>query len=136
MMRKPTIWLFCAVAVWASISALRAQTTAGTISGVVKDAQQAIVPGATVTVQSEETGTSRQSVSDGQGRYRFPQLSPGQYQIQAEMNGFQTEIRKGITLNVGSDVVIDFMLKVGDVTEKIEVTAEAPLVQTTESTVS
>lgn len=113
-----------------------AQTTSGTILGVVRDQQQAVVPGATVTVTSLETGASRRAVSDNEGRYRVPQLLPGVYEVEAKLAGFQTELRKGLTLNIASEQVADFVLKVGDVAEQIEVTSEAPLVQTTGSTVS
>ena len=135
-MNKWAGWVLYVCVLWTSVAILKAQTTTGTISGVVRDAQQGVVPGAAVSVQSTETGTTRRAVTDNAGRYRFTQISPGEYQVQAEMNGFQTEVRTGVTLNVGSDLVVDFGLQVGSVTEKVEVTGEAPLVQTTGSTVS
>ena len=70
------------------------------------------------------------------GRYRAPQLSLGNYEVTAEAAGFQTALRRGITLTVGREAVVDFTLQVGAVTESITVTEEAPLVETTNATVA
>lgn len=113
-----------------------AQTASGIISGVVQDESGAVVPGANVTVTNVETGISRSVSSDSAGRYRVPGLIPDHYEVQAQVTGFQTELRKGIELTVGSEAVINLMLKVGQVAEKTVVTAEAPLVETTTSTLS
>ncbi|MBI3940687.1 MAG: TonB-dependent receptor [Acidobacteria bacterium] len=110
-----------------------AQVTTGTISGVVRDRTQAVLPGASVTIRQVETGLTRKIVTDDQGRYRVPQFPVGNYEVQAELTGFGTEIRQGITLTVGREAVVDFTLSVGEVTEKVVVSGEAPLVETTTS---
>ena len=104
--------------------------SAGTISGVVQDESAAVIPEANVTITNAGTGISRSVVSDAEGRYNVPGLNPGQYDIQVEKTGFGTEVRKGVTLNVGSQVVLQLVLKVGQVATKTEVTAEAPMIET------
>ena len=113
-----------------------AQVNTGTISGVVRDATGAVVPGAAVAVNNRDTGISRSVVTDAQGRYHAPNLSLGNYEVQAQMAGFQTEVRSGILLNVGREAAVDFTLRVGDITQSVEVTGEAPLVDTTSAAVS
>lgn len=117
-------------------SVLWAQGTTGTISGTVRDASGAVVPGASVTVQNPDTGFSRTVTVDRAGRYFVPQLPLGRYEVQAEVVGFKKEIRQGISLAVGQTAVVDFALTVGSVAEHITVTAEAPLVESSGATIS
>ena len=60
------------------------------------DAQKAVLPGATITVTSEDTGLTREAVADGAGRYVIPQLLPGTYTVKAELSGFQPMVRMGM----------------------------------------
>ena len=115
---------------------LWSQTTFGTVSGRVMDSTGAVLPGATVSLRNVDTGIDRTVTTDARGYYTAPNLSLGNYEITAGNGGFQTEVRRGITLNVGQNAVIDFTLKVGSVTERVEVTGEAPLIETTTATVS
>jgi hypothetical protein len=117
-------------------SAADAQVITATISGTVSEASQAVVPGATVEVKNIDTGLVRTGVTDGQGRYRVPNLPVGPYAVQVSLTGFRTELRSGITLTVGREAVVDFVLQVGAVAEQIVVTGEAPLINTTTSEVS
>ena len=113
-----------------------AQVTTGTISGVVQDSSGAVIPGVMVTVKNVDTATARTITTDEGGRYTAPDLTLGNYEVQAELAGFQTEIRNGITLTVGRQAVVDFALKVGQLADKVTITAEAPLVETTTSAMS
>ncbi|MBI4465096.1 MAG: TonB-dependent receptor, partial [Acidobacteria bacterium] len=70
------------------------------------------------------------------GRYRAPNLALGPYEVQAELAGFQTGVRSGIKLTVGREAIVDFTLKVGEISERITVVGEAPLVDTTTASVS
>lgn len=115
---------------------LLAQTPSGSISGVVQDESAAVIPAANVTVTNVDTGISRSAPADAAGRYHAAGLIPGRYEIQAQVTGFETGIRKGIQLTVGSDIEINLVLKVGQVTEKTVVVAEAPMVETTTSSLS
>src|SRR4051812_10603018 len=117
-------------------TSLIAQVTTGTISGTVKDNSGAVLPSATVEVRNVDTGSSRNAAADARGYFSATNLPVGQYEVTAGMTGFQTSVRRGITLNVGQNAVLDFTLQVGAMTEKVEVTAEAPLVETNTATVS
>jgi len=110
-----------------------AQVTTGTISGSVKDSSGAVLPGAKITILNQETGISRTLQSDSSGRYSAPSLNLGNYRITTSLEGFQTSVRSGITLTVGREAVVDFQLELGAVTQTVEVTGEAPLVESTTS---
>lgn len=113
-----------------------AQVTTATILGVVRDESGAVLPGATVTARNVETRITRTVTSGSDGQYRVPQLALGSYEVEAQQKGFQTEMRKGIVLTIGREAVVDFWLKAGAVVETVSVTAEAPLVETTNSSVA
>lgn len=117
-------------------AAALAQVNTGTISGTVSDNTGAVVPGAEVTVKNTDTGLNRVLTTNERGRYIAPQLTLGSYEATASAQGFQTGVRKGITLAVGQEAVVDFVLKLGAVAETIEVTGEASLVETTTATTS
>ena len=108
-----------------------AQVTTGTISGVVQDSSGAVIPGVSVTVKNLDTGTARSVTTDERGRYTAPNLTLGNYEIEGELTGFQTEIRRGITLTVGREAVVSLTLKVGQLSDAVTITAEAPLVEST-----
>jgi len=110
--------------------------TGGTISGTARDASGALIPGATVTVRNVDTGLTRELITGEQGRYSAPNLPVGPYEVQVSLTGFQTEIRKGIELTVGQEAIVNLSLQVGQVAERVEVTAEAAVVEITNATVS
>jgi len=112
------------------------QVNTGTISGVVQDTSGAVIAGAAVTIRNVDTGTARTVMSDEGGRYVAPVLPLGNYELQAQQTGFQTEIRRGITLTVGRDEVINLTLRVGQQTQSVTVTGEAALVNTTTAEIS
>ena len=112
-----------------------AQVTTGTITGVVKDTTGAIIPGASVKVQNTDTSASRTLVSDDSGRYQATQLSLGHYAVDVSLAGYQTATRKGIELTVGTTAVVDVTLNVGQLEQSLVVTGDAPLVDTTTSSV-
>src|SRR5260370_30361894 len=120
-------WCFFLLAIVLSSVTLKAQTL-GTIAGVVQDESGAVIARAKVTVTNVETGIARSTGSDAGGRYEVTGLIPDHYEIQVEAAGFQTEVRKGLTLNVGSEIDIPVVLKVGQVTQTAVVTAEASVV--------
>ena len=119
-----------------AIAGAYAQVSTGTIFGTVKDSSGAVLPGATIVVLNEETGLSRTVQADAAGRYSAPSLSLGRYRITASLDGFQTEARSGIVLTIGQQATVNFELQVGAITQTVEVTGEAPLVETTGATVS
>src|SRR5262245_40231274 len=107
------------------------QGTTATISGTVSDTTGAVVPGTKIVILNEDTGISREVGADETGRYTAPSLGLGNYRVTASKEGFQTQVRSGITLTVGRQAVVNFELPVGSVSETVEVTGEAPLVETT-----
>ncbi|MBI2819350.1 MAG: TonB-dependent receptor, partial [Acidobacteria bacterium] len=106
------------------------QTVTGTILGTVKDTSGALVPDASVEIRNTETGATRVVQTDERGAYRALRLSPGNYQVQVSKPGFKVQLRTGITLSVAQEATIDVTLEVGEVTETVTVSAEAPLVET------
>src|ERR1700740_3028266 len=105
MKMRMLVWLGLFVAFFASTSF--GQITTGTISGTVKDASGAVLPGAAVVVVNEETGSSRTVQSNAAGYYVAPSLNPGRYQITASLPGFQKLVRNGIELTVGQQAVVN-----------------------------
>ena len=111
---------------------LVAQSTTGTIQGTVSDEQEAVVPGAMVTIRNVATNAVRRVVSQRNGFYRFLNVPVGEYELTIEKAGFTTHKRSGITLSLNQDVVVgDVPLQPGGLTESIEVRADAPLINRT-----
>ena len=108
-----------------------AQLPTGTILGTLKDPTGAVVPGATVTAQNAETGTTRSISTDETGAYRLAALPVGHYDLKVEASGFKLTTQKGLVLDVGQEAVLNFALEVGTTAEQVVVTGEAPLVNTT-----
>jgi Carboxypeptidase regulatory-like domain/TonB dependent receptor-like, beta-barrel len=102
-----------------------AQITRGAISGTVRDATGALVPGAAVTVTNMDTNISRSVVTDDLGFYRVPALDPGRYAVKVELSGFQTVEFKDIRLLTATEVTLNPELKVAGVGEAITVVGEA-----------
>jgi hypothetical protein len=120
----------------ASGSAL-AQNPTFAVEGTVIDAQQAVLPGATVTVQNTSTGLTRTATTDEGGRFVVRALPPeGLYRVQVELPGFATEVRENLRFNAGQNAVLNFSLKLSSVQETITVAGDAPVVQTTSAEVS
>src|SRR5437588_696737 len=101
------------------------------VADPVKNSSGSFIPGATVTAKNTGTGAVQVTTTDTQGRYRIPVLPVGDYQVQTELTGFQTVLHTGIRLSAGADVVVDFKLPIGQISELLTVTAEVPLVNTT-----
>jgi hypothetical protein len=115
---------------------LHAQGATAAISGTVLDPTGAAIPGASITVRNLGTTFTRTVISDDQGRYVAPELPIGEYEVQASLAGFQTVVRRGISLTVGSRPVVDLQLPIGQAAEAISVTGEISQVETTSSSVS
>ncbi len=103
---------------------------AAQISGTVKDQSGAVLPGAEVTATQTETGIARNTVSNETGSYVLPNLAVGPYRLEVSLPGFRTFVQTGIVLQVNSNPVINATLQVGQVSEQVEVQANAALVET------
>jgi len=113
--------------------ALHGQEYRSTISGSVTDPSGAAVTGAKITITEVRTNTRTQTTSDKSGQYVVPFLAPGKYQVDVDAPGFKRYIRKAFTLNSGDHPVIDVKLEIGSTSETVNVTDEAPLVDTANS---
>jgi len=101
------------------------------IVGTVTDPSGAVLPNTTIKLTHLATGTTSVVVADQQGFYRTPPLRIGEYSIEVAVAGFKRLVRRGVTLNVGETRTVDLRLDVGQTSEEISVTAEAPLLETT-----
>jgi len=114
-----------------------AQTPTFSLEGVISDAQQAVLPGATVTITNTATGLSRIVVTDTGGRYVIASMpTEGKFRLQVELTGFATAVREDIVFSAGQRALINFSLKLSTVQETITVAGDTPIVQTTSSEVS
>ena len=109
---------------------LTAQETRSTINGRVYDQSNAAVEGVKVVVADLDTNAFTTLVTNSTGYYEAPLLLPGKYKISAEAAGFKTAVRQGVVLSVGASISIDLKLDIGAVTESVQVTAEAPALDT------
>ena len=120
--------LFAAAVVLATT--LFGQGDRGTFTGTVTDPAGAVVPNVRLSVINTQTNATFRTVTNEAGQYTIPNLPVGQYRIRFEADGFKATVREGLTLNVAQVARIDAALQVGSVSESVEVTAEAPLLQT------
>ena len=107
----------------------------GEISGIVTDPSGSAIVGASVSVIDAATGNTRNAQSTSSGLYNFPAISPGTYNVSVEAKGFQKQQRSNVTIQVQQAARMDFQLRVGDVSETVEVTGTAELLATDDSTV-
>jgi hypothetical protein len=129
-MRRSATCLCIGVSVCALTSVLVWAQATAQINGTVKDGSGAVLPGVEITVTQTETGISRNAVSDETGTYILPNLAVGPYRLEAGLPGFRTYVQTGIVLQVNSSPLINAVLEVGQVTEHVEVQANAALVET------
>ena len=109
--------------------------TFGDISGEVRDQSGAVIGGVVVTLTNVGTNATRTTESNDQGIFAFPALQPGQYTLKAEKQGFKTFSRTGIAVEVQLSARINIDMQVGSVSESIEVSAQAALLQSENATV-
>jgi len=110
---------------------LAAQGTGGRILGRVSDPSGAVVGGVKVTAINEATGVTRDAQTSGSGDYGFPDLPVGTYTLTFELTGFKKDIRKAIALDVNQVITLNMTMQLGGAQEVVDVTSEAPLVDTT-----
>src|SRR5882762_458458 len=124
-----------AAVVLLSASLLQAQVDTGSITGTITDASGAVVSGASVKLTNEGTNAELTTTAGTDGDYKFSPVRIGNYSLTASFQGFQTMTQRHVTVNVSSNVVVNFALKPGQVTETVEVTSSAPQLQTQDASV-
>jgi hypothetical protein len=122
-MKKWLVLVPCLVLGFAAPSL--AQRTTATIRGTITDQSKGVIPGATVTAKNADTGLTRTTVTNESGIFVIPDLPIGPYQVDAELSGFKTASRTGITLRVADEYVVDFLLVPGELTEVVTVEASS-----------
>ena len=111
------------------------QGVGGTVAGKVADESGRALAGASVTARNTGTGRTRTVTADAGGFYRMAELAVGTYEFSVSAPGFATEIRSGVKLLIGQQATLDFALKVAQVAETVTVQGDAPIVETTKSSV-
>jgi hypothetical protein len=136
LLGRVSLWTLASLAVllW-SAAPLRAQVDAGSILGTVTDASGGSVHGATVTLTNEGTNASLSTTTGSDGGYKFTPVRIGSYKLTATLQGFSTITQRNIVVNVGAEVVVDFALKPGSVSETVEVASSAPGLETQDASV-
>ena len=135
-LRKSISLCAATLVVFLASPSLFAQVNTGRILGTVSDQTGGVIAGAMVTVTNSQTGVARTLTADQAGEYVAPNLNPGTYTVRASSNGFQTFERQNITLGLGQDARVDAQLVPGQVTQTVEVTSAAPMLDTTSAVVS
>src|SRR5579859_7688135 len=118
-----------------SAGRLQAQVDTGSITGTATDASGAVVSGAKVTLTNEGTGAVLSTTTGTDGNYTFSPVRIGTYKIDASAQGFKTVSQTHITVDVGANVLVNFKLQPGSVSETVEVTSAAPVLQTQDASV-
>ena len=118
-----SLLIFSFIACFLMNVSLFAQTTA-TLEGKVTDQEGGILPGTTITIKNVETGYEYSAVTRPDGRYIVSGIQPGKYEIEAALAGFATQVRRGLTLTLGSRLTIDFTLAPATIQQEVTVTAE------------
>ena len=127
-------WIAAAIVFLAAHLASAQAGTAG-LTGTVKDAQGAVVPGATVTATNQSLGTARTTMSNAEGAYSIPGLQPGDYNVKVELTGFRTFVHEKVELRVDSITPVDAVLQLGSLSETVTVSEVTPIVNTTDASV-
>src|SRR5258706_13012980 len=133
--RVNPVAVILAIAILAAIPAY-AQVSGATLAGTVTDPSGAAIAGAKVAITNKATGVARDVAADAAGFYSAPNLLPGPYEVTASASGFSTAKQSDLALTVGAQQVLNLSLKVGEVSQTVEVTGAASLVQLGSSTIS
>ena len=132
-MRMVRWFLLCVLAILSSAAPARAQFDSATVVGTVRDASKAVVPGAKVTLTAVDTGISTIRTSGEDGNFEFPAVRPGQYVVTAEKTGFAMAMVDNVQVQVGARLRVDLEMSLAQLSEKVQVTAASPLVETDSS---
>jgi len=135
--KKLLRYLLAFLAVWIGLirpAEVRAQVVGATVSGTIVDPSGGATPGVTVAIKNTATGTTTNAVTNGGGFYLAPNLPAGEYEITASASGFASQVRKGIILTVGEELVLNVTMKIGSASDTVTVISEVPTVDLANAT--
>lgn len=133
-MRSP-LTLFCLALFSGYVTTSTAQTLYGSIVGTATDASNAVIPGATVTAKSKETGVSRTAVTNAEGGYSISTIQGGIYDVEIRKEGFRVSRQEGVEITANTTTRVDLKLTLGQVSESVTIEANAAVLQTDRSEV-
>src|SRR6266704_1273836 len=122
VMRKYSFCLVLVLCIALMLPAAWGQEFRGKIQGLVTDASGAVIPGATITLHNIKTGIQTVKITNETGLYRFDNVDPGSYTLSGELPGFSKTVQENISVQAQGDVTVNLLLKVGDVTDTLDVT--------------
>ena len=128
-------WLMAACMCLMTAHLASAQSGTATLQGKVIDAQKMALPGANVTLANPATGFSRTIQSDTSGAFAFPSVPPGTYALTVEMQGFKTSVVDKVALQVDSTSELSIDLQIGSLSESVQVSADAPVINTSDASI-
>jgi hypothetical protein len=136
-LRISLCWLvgFAGIFVIFSGGTLKAQNSYGSVVGTISDNTGAVVGGAKVTLTNVDTGDTRQAATNASGDYQFVNLPPGNYKVDVEDTGFKRFTRSNVLVLVQGSTRVDAALQLGNINQTVEVTSQAPLLETQQATV-
>ena len=123
--------LLCLLLLGLSSIAAAQSTTTGAIGGVVSNPNKEVVPGAAVTVKNVETNKEDSATTDDSGRFKVANLQPGRYSVKIASSGFSDVTQENVVVEIGRETSLEIVLSVGPVTGTVDVSAEAPVINTT-----
>ena len=123
------ISLLSALGLGALPALAQARSSSADLTGIVSDPSESFIRGATVTAANVATGQARSVITDSNGAYRIPLLPPGEYEVKIEANGFNTQIKKGLTLTVGQTLGLNFKMTIGGPGVSVLIETDEPLTE-------
>ncbi len=133
MPRKLFAFVFAASGIWLATTAF-CQDPRGTVRGTVTDASGAVIPGANVSVTKSDTGVAVKGATNDTGQFSIPFLTPGVYRITVDKAGFKTYSQPNVELRVSESIDLPIHMEVGSASERVEVHAGTPILETDTST--
>ena len=132
MLNTRKLFLICLLTLGLSAVAFAQSTTTGAIGGVVTNPNKEVVPGASVTVKNAGTNKEDSATTDDSGRFKVPNLQPGNYSVTVNSSGFSPMTQENVVVEIGRETNLEVALSLGPVTGTVDVSAEAPVINTTQ----
>ncbi|HEY6215903.1 MAG TPA: TonB-dependent receptor [Pyrinomonadaceae bacterium] len=132
MLKTRKLFLICLLTLGLSAVAFAQSTTTGAIGGVVTNPNKEVVPGASVTVKNAGTNKEDSATTDDSGRFKVPNLQPGNYSVTVNSSGFSPMTQENVVVEIGRETNLEVALSLGPVTGTVDVSAEAPVINTTQ----